>query len=361
MFLADGKVYYADPSGVLKSIDYTPGTDGAAGGVTGSATTVNSAADWSSNAMFASTAPSGTGPNASPVAALNVTCKGLDCTFDASGSSDPDGSVVSYAFDFGDGDTSAAAPNATVQHTYANAGTYNVSVTVTDNRGGTNSKNQSVSPAPITSNIAFRVSGKYTGPSRSTHNWTIPNGVVAGDQMILAVSGSTLQTLTTPAGWTVLDERLDTDVRTVILAKVAAPSDPGSAVSFVWSGATRTSAVLAAYSGVSGAPTAVGAIETTARAAHTTPGVTVPADGAWVLSYWADKNAATTDWTPPANQTVREIAVDPALVGTTTMRVTGLFTDDNKPSASGARSGLTATANASSGKATMFTIVLQSS
>ena len=77
-----------------------------------------------------------------------------------------------------------------------------------------------------------------------------------------------------------------------------------------------------------------------------------------MLSYWADKNAATTGWTAPANQTVRETVVDPALVGTTTTRVTGLFTDDNQPSASGARPGLTATASASSGKATMFTIVL---
>jgi hypothetical protein len=77
-----------------------------------------------------------------------------------------------------------------------------------------------------------------------------------------------------------------------------------------------------------------------------------------VLSYWADKNAATTGWTAPAGQAVREIAVDPALVGTTTTRVTGLFTDDNEATAAGARSGLTATASASSGKATMFTIVL---
>ncbi len=137
MFLAGGKVYFSDAAGVLKSIDFTPGVDGAAGGVDGSAVTVNSAADWRSNAMFASTAASSTGPNTSPVAAIDVTCKGLNCTVDASNSSDPDGSVVSYAFNFGDGNTTAAGPNATVQHTYETAGTYNVSVTVTDNRGGT--------------------------------------------------------------------------------------------------------------------------------------------------------------------------------------------------------------------------------
>ena len=120
MFLAGGKVYYSDPAGVLQSVDFTPGVDGAAGGVTGTVTAANSAADWRSNAMFASTAPSSTGPNTSPVAALDVTCKGLDCTFDASGSNDPDGSVVSYAFNFGDGDTGLRRPRyVDVQHTYA--------------------------------------------------------------------------------------------------------------------------------------------------------------------------------------------------------------------------------------------------
>ena len=54
-----------------------------------------------------------------------------------------------------------------------------------------------------------------------------------------------------------------------------------------------------------------------------------------------------------------EVVVDPALVGTGTTRVSGLFTDDVEPSAAGSHAGLTATADAVSGKATMFTIVLR--
>jgi hypothetical protein len=357
MFLAGGKVYFSDSAGVLKRIDYLPGVDGAAGGVTGTAVTVNNSVDWRTNAMFASTAATTTGPNSLPNAAMSINCKGLACTFDASASSDPDGSISSYAFDFGDGTTTVASPNAIAQYKYAAGGTYNVTVTVTDNRGATDTDTVQISPAPITSPIQFRVSGKYTGGSWTTHNWTIPNGVVAGDQMVLAVSGSSLQTLTTPAGWTVLDDELDTDMRTVVLGKVATASDAGSAIQFVWSGATRTSAVLASYSGVSGV-TAVGAIEATTQATHTTPTVNIPGDGAWVVSYWADKNAATTDWSAPATQNVREVAVDPLVVGTTSTRVTGMLTDDVEPSAAGSRPGITATANATAGKATMFTIVL---
>lgn len=358
MFLSGGNVYYSDQTGVMKRIAFTPGVDGAAGGVTGAATVVNNAVDWRSNAMFASTAPTTVGPNQSPTAALDVTCKGLDCTVDATDSSDPDGSIASYAFDFGDGNTVPAGPNGTVEHTYASAGTYSVSVTVTDNRGAPASTSQSVSPAPVTSPITFRTSGKYTGGNQATHNWTIPNGVVAGDRMVLAVSGATAQTLTTPAGWTVLDQQLDQDVRTVILTKVASGTDAGSAIRFAWSGATRTSAVLAAYNGVGGAPTVTGATEAGTPAAHTAPSVTMPADGSWALSYFADKNAATTSWSAPAGQVVRETAVDPALVGTSTTRVTGFLTEDAKPSLAGNRGGTTATANATAGKATMFTIVL---
>jgi len=54
--------------------------------------------------------------------------------FNASQSYDPDGSIVSYYWDFGDGTN---ATGATVQHAYADSGTYIVTLTVTDNDGTT--------------------------------------------------------------------------------------------------------------------------------------------------------------------------------------------------------------------------------
>jgi PKD repeat protein len=55
-------------------------------------------------------------------------------TFDGSASSDPDGSVDRYDWDFGDG-TSEDDAGATPSHTYAEAGSYFVTLTVTDNSG----------------------------------------------------------------------------------------------------------------------------------------------------------------------------------------------------------------------------------
>ena len=55
-------------------------------------------------------------------------------TFDASFSSDPDGMIVSYTWDFGDGTTLTTA-SPTTTHTFTNASIHEVHLTVTDNDG----------------------------------------------------------------------------------------------------------------------------------------------------------------------------------------------------------------------------------
>lgn len=54
---------------------------------------------------------------------------GLTVGFDGSGSTDPDGSLTSYDWDFGDGTTGAGA---TVSHVYSAGGSYSVTLTVSD-------------------------------------------------------------------------------------------------------------------------------------------------------------------------------------------------------------------------------------
>jgi PKD repeat protein len=81
-------------------------------------------------------------PNVGPAAAYSSSAKDLTASFDASGSSDPDGSIVSYVWDFGDGST---ATGKTTTHTFAKAGSYTVKLTVADNRGATNVVSKSVS------------------------------------------------------------------------------------------------------------------------------------------------------------------------------------------------------------------------
>ena len=60
---------------------------------------------------------------------------GTAISFNGSGSRDPDGSIASYRWDWGDG--TSAGSGATPSHTYASSGTFTVRLTVTDNAGAT--------------------------------------------------------------------------------------------------------------------------------------------------------------------------------------------------------------------------------
>lgn len=75
-------------------------------------------------------------PDQPPSAAFGSSAQaaGQATGFDASSSSDPDGSVASYHWDFGDGSSETTA-SARTTHTYASAGNYTVTLMVSDNEG----------------------------------------------------------------------------------------------------------------------------------------------------------------------------------------------------------------------------------
>jgi subtilisin family serine protease len=78
--------------------------------------------------------------NVPPVAHYAWNCRNGSCTF-TSNSSDIDGMIVSYAWKFGDGTSGTGAPTS---HTYKRAGTFQVVLTVTDDRLGTGTVSCSV-------------------------------------------------------------------------------------------------------------------------------------------------------------------------------------------------------------------------
>ncbi len=86
-------------------------------------------------------------PNQPPTANFTPDCNGLDCSF-TSTSSDPDGTITSQQWNFGDGTTgNGASPS----HHYNGANTYRVTLTVTDNGGLTDvvSKDVVVTQPPV--------------------------------------------------------------------------------------------------------------------------------------------------------------------------------------------------------------------
>ena len=97
--------------------------------------------------------PTGGGGNLAPIAVATATPltgnAPLTVSFDGTGSSDPDGTIASYAWAFGN---STSGTGATSSATYTAGGTYTATLTVTDNGGKT-----------ATSSVTITVNGDGDG------------------------------------------------------------------------------------------------------------------------------------------------------------------------------------------------------
>lgn len=82
----------------------------------------------------------GTPDNQAPISKFSYSQNNLSVQF-SDESSDPDGKVTKWAWDFGDGKSSTDKSPA---HTYKKAGTYTVKLIVTDNKGAKNSSQQTI-------------------------------------------------------------------------------------------------------------------------------------------------------------------------------------------------------------------------
>lgn len=131
----------------------TPNSDYYSGGASGLGITAVSAAGTN---MTATIFGGGTGNNA-PTAGFTYAATDLNVNF-TDASSDSDGSIVSWSWTFGDGNSSSAQ---NPSHSYASAGTYSVSLTVTDDGGLTGSTNQSVTVTSGGGNVAPTASFTY--------------------------------------------------------------------------------------------------------------------------------------------------------------------------------------------------------
>ncbi len=70
-----------------------------------------------------------------PTATFSYSCRSLTCNFDASASSDPDGSIVEYEWVFLDTYETIRSPSPTVSHTFKSADSYYVYLYVKDDDG----------------------------------------------------------------------------------------------------------------------------------------------------------------------------------------------------------------------------------
>jgi PKD repeat protein len=211
----------------------------------------------------------GTAANKPPVASAGADQSAqtlVALTFNGSGSSDPDGTIASYAWNFGDG---ATASGVSVTHAFSSSGTYTVTLTVTDNQGaiGTDTAVATIMNRPPVANagpdvtaatlsvVTFNGSGSSDPDGTiASYAWNFGDGATAsGVSVTHAFSSSGTYAVTL----TVTDNKgstaTDTAVATITNRPPVANAGPdqsataGIPVSFSGSGSSDPDGSIASY------------------------------------------------------------------------------------------------------------------
>jgi PKD repeat protein len=201
-------------------------------------------------------------PTATPAA-------GEATSFDGTASTDPDGSVASYSWDFGDGSTAGSGESAS--HAYATAGTYTVTLTVTDSAGLTASVSRQVTvdepptaafamitPTPVPRRAtAFNASASIDPDgSIGSYSWDFGDGSAPGSGAIAshtyAVPGAytVMLTVTDSAGLTATTSHQVTvdEFPTAAFSVATATPAAGEATSFDGSASSDPDGSIGSYS-----------------------------------------------------------------------------------------------------------------
>ncbi len=162
-----------DPDGQIVSYAWNFGDGGTATGATAThiytktgnyaaslSVTDNKGASASRSLLIIASTPTNQAPIAAIVQSASSGTVPLTISFDGSSSRDPDGQIVSYAWNFGD---SSTASGVSASHIYPSVGTYTATLTVTDNKGATASSSTvinaslSINHPPVLNSIGNKI------------------------------------------------------------------------------------------------------------------------------------------------------------------------------------------------------------
>jgi serine protease len=197
------------------------------------------------------------GPDTAPVASFTVTCPGLQCTFDATASTD----AAAYTWSFGDGTTGTGA---IVQHNYAQTGDYKVVLEVRDTTtAGTGKTDHLQKPtgqlgtdAPPTASFTSSCSGltctfdSTASTDVSQRTWNFGDGTTATAAVVVTHTYAAEGTFNVVLKVTDAVNQTATDQKTIVLS---CPKPVFSSVTSSTTITAGTSISLDAAATVSGA------------------------------------------------------------------------------------------------------------
>jgi PKD repeat protein len=300
--------------------------------------------------------PAGHQANQAPQASFTVSCAELTCSFDASASTDDDGSISSYAWSFGDGGTGSGRQ---VTHSFDESGSYPVTLTVTDNAGSSSTLTRTAvaerTDVPAAS-LGF-VGATSTNGNRVSHTVGIPASVRAGDVLLTYLTTNDSATaVTPPSGWTDVTESIASGTAVRVWSRTATSGDAGQSVTATTSAFLKSDMSVVAYRSTTGSAhvgASASVLSTELTASHTTPAVNAVSGGSWLVSYWAKESSTVPSWTHPAGQALRTSSV-----GTGGGNISAILTDGNGPVPVGTVGGLTATTSEAVSRTAMASVVL---
>jgi PKD repeat protein len=210
------------------------------------------------------------------ISPATVVAPGTAVSFDATGSTDPEGTIIDYSWSFGDGTPiDDAGTSTSIQRAYATRGTYTVTLTVTNNFGQTNTTTHTItvddpptavftsSPPSVAApgaTVNFDASASAPGASGGTINdysWNFGDGTPVDDTSATAAAshayatpGTYTVTLTTTDDLGVTGtttEQITVDAPTAAFTISPNTPAPGSSVSFDASGSTDPEGTITDY------------------------------------------------------------------------------------------------------------------
>jgi len=239
--------------------------------------------------------------NKSPVPTFTYDCSGATCSFDASASTDLDGSVAGYAWDFGDGQT-ATGPTPTV--TFPTNARPDVALTATDNDGGTARTQNAVIVGDGLLDVQLVDTSTANGQGVAISP-VIPGTVAGGDVAVAVVSvNDPNAAITTPGGWTFVGDQVAGSMSSSVYTKALVADDAGSAVTFLFDQSWKADATIVVFRDAD-LVTPIAAFASEPESAlwgqHGAPSLTTAAPST-TMHYWANRSGDGVSLASPGDE-----------------------------------------------------------